>query len=302
MLVTVTDRQLIARNVVQLRLTRTGAKPLPPFAPGAHIEVRWGGFIRRYSLTAHKDSGCSYEIMVRRARPSRGGSDYAHDGLHIGDQIEISSPRNDFGLNHDEARHVFIAGGIGVTPFISMALECERRGLDFELHYIVRSAHDRIALPISAGSLHLYETLGRRPPLPTLLARPDNAAIYVCGPRGLIEEVKREAFRLQVPSSKMSWESFGAILETTDTFATIRLAQTGLSIELVPGTSMLDQLRTANVFMPSACERGECGSCATTYLDGTPRHRDVCLTPEQRKTLICPCVSWVKGDNLTLDL
>jgi ferredoxin-NADP reductase len=302
MLVTVTDHQLVARDVVRLQLTRTGAELLPPFAPGAHVEVQWGGFTRRYSLTAHKDSGCSYEIMVRRTRPSRGGSDYAHDILRIGDQIEISPPRNEFGLNYNGARHIFIAGGIGITPFISMALECEKKGLVFDLHYMVRAEKDRIALPVSAGSLHHYETSGGRPPLTTLLARADNAAIYVCGPRNLIEEVKREASRLQIAPSRVLWESFGALQENTDAAATIRLAQSGLVIDLIPGTSILEQLRAANIFMPSACERGECGSCATSYLDGSPQHRDLCLTPEQRKTLICPCVSWVKSNDLTLDI
>jgi len=79
--------------------------PLPDFQAGAHIEVSIRGLNRHYSLTSSPKTVDHYEISVLRTTPSRGGSTYIHDA---------------FPLSRDARHSVFIAGGLGITPFYSM--------------------------------------------------------------------------------------------------------------------------------------------------------------------------------------
>src|SRR5436309_1895421 len=70
---------------------------------------------------------------------SRGGSTFVHDQLREGDVLESSAPMNNFPLNEAGERHILIAGGIGITPLMSMSRRLAARGAEFTLHYCARS-------------------------------------------------------------------------------------------------------------------------------------------------------------------
>lgn len=100
----------------------------------------------------------------------------------------------------------------------------------------------------------------------------------------------------------MQFESFGARAETGDVPLTLELALSEMTVEIAPGTSIPDALIAADVFVSYDCQRGECGQCYTTALEGEALHRDACLTPEMRATGMCTCVSWAgKPGRLVLD-
>ena len=301
----VREKELIAAETVRLRLENADGTPLPEFEPGAHVELLFNGLSRRYSLTSNLSDRQGYEICVLRTDPSRGGSAFVHDELQVGSGVTVFGPFNAFKLDIDTAHSVIIAGGIGVTPFYSMIEKLAQLGKSFEVHYAARTLQRLLPLTEGEGSVSLYTDDGSRPALnleKVLHKAPEDSAVYVCGPRPLIEATIDKAKALGWASGDIHFESFGATQQPDDAPVTVKLAQTGTEFTVTPGTTILEALEENGIWTSYECRRGECGSCATAVVSGTPDHRDVCLTPEQRGKVMCPCVSWVKGSEITLDI
>ena len=108
---------------------------LPPFTAGAHIDVHLpGGIIRQYSLSNAAEERQRYVVAVLNEPDGRGGSAHMHTQVHAGDLMTISQPLNNFPLADEASRHLLIAGGIGITPILSMIRQLERSGGDYHLH------------------------------------------------------------------------------------------------------------------------------------------------------------------------
>lgn len=302
---TAIDKTPVAAHTVRITLAAPDGGALPAFKPGAHLELSVAGFTRHYSLTSSPQDLSRYEICVLRTEPGRGGSAHLHDRLQVGDRLRAVGPFNAFPL-HLEARHtVFIAGGIGITPFFSMMEALARSSRPFELHYAVRSADRFLPVPDYSGRTRRYaDTDGTHSMDITAILGPlpPGVDLYVCGPRGLIEAVRARAGALGWPDTRVHFESFGAAPRATDAPVKVHLARSGSSIEVPPGTTILDALLANGVWAPYECRRGECASCMTEVLAGEPDHRDVCLTEEQRRSAMCPCVSWGRTAELVLNL
>ena len=129
-----------AEGICSFELEACDGSPLPPFEPGAHIDVHLpAGIIRPYSLCPGDEQQGRYLIAVLREPTSRGGSTAMHT-LRDGDRLRIGLPRNHFPLDPGASRSVLLAGGIGITPMLAMAEHLAARGSDFVLHYCARSA------------------------------------------------------------------------------------------------------------------------------------------------------------------
>ena len=112
---------------------------LPRFEAGAHIDVLTGaGAARSYSLAHDPAEIGRYMIAVLR-EPEGIGSGWMHEDVSAGDVLDVLAPRNAFRLDETAAEHLLIAGGIGITPFVSMIPELRRRRSEFEIHYCTRS-------------------------------------------------------------------------------------------------------------------------------------------------------------------
>jgi len=285
--------------------------PVADSPAGSHIDVRVGpeGIVRQYSLCARDSLPGTHRIAVLRVDPSRGGSSAMHD-LRVGDTVEVSKPRQNFGLA-EVSRHILLAGGIGITPLIAMAWSLDRSGGDYHLHYVARSRETAVFVP----DLHdnpratLHFTGGdraRRPDAVTLLGPPDpKAAVYVCGPESFTSQMLAGAADLGWAPSALHTERFGAA-ETKDpaqlSFA-VRLASTGAQYEVPPDRSILQVLRANRVRVDFSCEQGICGECVVTALAGTPDHRDDVLTDSEREGgAVAICVSRSQGPLLELEL
>src|SRR6187402_1803285 len=128
-----------AEGIASYELARADGSPLPAFSAGSHIDVQLpGGLTRQYSLCNDAVEQHRYRIAVLRDPASRGGSLAMHDTVKEGDTLLISEPRNHFPLVHAQKTLLF-AGGIGVTPLLSMAQRLGQVGADFTLHYCTRS-------------------------------------------------------------------------------------------------------------------------------------------------------------------
>ncbi|KGD86722.1 ferredoxin [Achromobacter sp. RTa] len=283
-----------ARGILGLHLRSRDGAMLPAFEAGAHVDVALGnGQLRQYSLCGDPAELSVYRLGVGLAPDSRGGSRYIHEQLREGDLVEVSEPRQLFGLHAQAAGHVFIAGGIGITPILSMIHACERRGEPWRLLYCVRERDaaaylSELAVYGERVDLHVdSERHGARCDLDAYLgARQDPGLhVYCCGPAPLMDAVATACERRGIAAARVHFERFAAVAEaaahTGEAFL-IKLVRSGGSHEVPPHKSVLDVLQAAGVAWPHSCREGLCRSCEAGVLSGNIDHRDYVLSDEER--------------------
>lgn len=295
--------------VVSLRLERSNGQPMAPFIPGAHVELQIpNGSRRSYSICSDPKDLSHYRLGVLREPKSRGGSAYIHDRLEAGDVLLMSEPKSSFGLAPDAARHVFIAGGIGVTPFLPMLRQLKRDGADFRFHYLAKNRESSCFLgelqQLAGDRLTVYwSSTGERFQTSRLvdIGRGSLTQVYCCGPKRLMDGMLEASVALPRP---VRFETF-AEAPATGIYAgapfEIMIGSTGKLVPVSDTQTMLEALRESGHEVASSCEHGICGTCLVKVLSGQPVHRDGVLTDELRKTFVTPCISRAK-ERLTLDL
>jgi ferredoxin-NADP reductase len=290
------------------RLRDGGA--IAPVAPGAHIDVALpNGLTRQYSLINAAGDTSAYRVAVKRDPKSRGGSHYMHDTLRVGTPLTINAPRNNFPLDENAAHSAFIAGGIGVTPIVSMIERLAQLGKSSSLVYAVRSPADvafRARLEAAAGTAHVHvdEHAGTIFNVAAHLRDvPDAAHVYCCGPGPMLDAfVAATADR---DPARVHLERFATepLVPRTGAFA-VDLVRSNRSIDVADGESILTALRRAGITADSSCEEGVCGTCETRVLDGIPDHRDAVLSNAERaaNATMMICCSGSRTPRLALDL
>ncbi|MGW8378927.1 PDR/VanB family oxidoreductase [Streptomyces sp. ODS28] len=307
----VTVRQLRweADGVVSLQLDRAGGGPLPPWEPGAHVDlVLPTGIQRQYSLCGPTGEESSYRIGVRRERASRGGSEYLHAFLRPGQRLRLKGPRSNFAFR-PAASYVFVAGGIGITPILPMIRQAESEGTPWRLLYGGRTAAsmpflDELRHYGSRVSLYPADTVGRMP-LDSLFAEVEpGAKVYACGPASLLSALDEAVAHW--PQDTLHIERFKARPKAPadDKPVDVECRASGTTVAVPAGRSILDGLEDAGIRVPASCRSGLCGSCETTVLEGVPDHRDEILSADEREAgdRMFVCVSRACTPRLVLDL
>lgn len=303
----VVDRlEFAAEGVLALTLRHPLGEPLPAWEPGAHIDVVLGPDLeRQYSLCGDPADRSAWRIAVLREPEGRGGSAYVHGQLGQGDKVRVRGPRNHFALR-SAPRYRFVAGGIGITPILPMLAAAEAAGAEWTLLYGGRT---RESMAFVAELERYGDRVTVAPQdetglldLPSVLdALPDGTLVYCCGPGALLDAVEERC-----PAGALHIERFQPKeqLSGEDTEFEVELAQSGRTLTVPPGVSVLDTVREAGVEVLFSCTEGTCGTCETDVLDGTPDHRDSVLTDEEREAgeTMMICVSRCRGKRLVLDL
>ena len=299
--------------IKRFRFVHRDGMPLPAFSGGAHVvvemEMSGGRRLNPYSLMSDPGDTSAYEISVRRDDHGRGGSLHLHSAVKAGDAMVISPPVNLFALDHRARKHLMIAGGIGITPFLAQMAQLAQFGGKFELHYAARNAGlcaygaDLAARYGRAVNLY-FDDLGQKVDLPRLLAtQPLGTHLYVCGPKPMIAWVLGAASAAGWPDGAVHSEEFlapppGKVFEVT-------LAASGKTVQVATHQSLLEAIEAAGVDAPYLCRGGACGECETKVLgcDGHLLHHDHWLTDAQKAggAAIMPCVSRFEGASLVLD-
>ena len=286
---------------------------LPTFQPGAHIDVHLpNGLVRQYSLVNGPGEQGRYVIGVKIEPASRGGSSCLHDLVREGDVLAISHPRNNFPLRRDSFRTVLIAGGIGVTPLLSMAQALQVSSLDFALHYFAQSEdHAAFADILEALGDRVTFHFGLSPAatgeaLRTLLESPgEGENVYICGPGPMLDAARATAAAAGWPDRAVHFEYFKNTTQLdTSTAFEVELARSALTLSVPPGSSIMEVLRNNGVVVPSSCEQGACGTCVVAVLGGEPDHQDVYLNESERtaRDRMTICVSRSRTPRLVLDI
>ena len=288
--------------------------PLPAFSGGSHIVVVMHGATRMhrnpYSLLSSPRDLDRYEIGVRRMEESRGGSHFMHDEVRVGSRLEIAHPVNLFALDKIARKHVMIAGGIGITPFLAQLEDLQGGGIPYELHYSVRSPEHAAFLgrlrAREGGRLRMYyDSENQALDVDALMSgQPLGTHVYTCGPAGLINRVGATAKSWGWPDSHIHWEQFSAP-PVGDAFE-VFLARSRLTVRVAADQSLLESIEAAGVEVPYLCRGGVCGFCQTKVLelDGELAHHDHFLSDAERAqcNTIMPCVSRARCVKLVLDL
>lgn len=312
--VRVAEVEPVAARIKRYRLISADAERLTQFSGGSHVTVSMkanGRTIRNpYSLMSDPADPSSYEIGVLKVPESRGGSEFMHEAVSVGSELEISEPVNLFPPAKLARKHILIAGGIGITPFISMMSELDALGANFELHYGVRSFEDgafcRMLEMRYGPRVHLYfQDKGQLVPLEQVLSnQPLGAHVYVCGPKLMIDWVLRTAKLAGWPDENVHSEQFSA--PPPGKPFVVKLARSSREIMVGSHQSILEALEENGVDAPYLCRGGACGQCETEVraCDGAIEHNDHYLTDAEkadgRKIMIC--ISRISGDAITLDL
>ena len=300
-------------RIREFRLVATNGT-LPPWTPGAHLDFELGKVgTRSYSLidwSGETDDPGHYTIAVQREDDGEGGSKAMH-ALAAGDVITSAEPKNDFELIDVKAPIYLLAGGIGVTPLISMAatLSADRR--PFQMHYACRSS------AVAAYARELSDKLGDTFTLQPDDANPINlqaiavqaastqAHLYICGPRGMIDTARTAAEAARIPADHIHVELFSTpSASTADQPFEVEIQDTGQVFIIPPGQTIISVLNAAGIDLIYDCQRGDCGICQVDVIDGIPDHRDVVLTDAEKakNDVMQICVSRSKSPRLVLDI
>ena len=306
-----------SENIISIQLNPIYSKLLPSFNSGAHIDVHLpNGKVRQYSLISPLQDRRYYEIGVLLDPKSKGGSSYIHRELKVGDLLTISEPRNLFELDDTDQKVLLIAGGIGITPILSMwsSLAIDQRRC--ELHYCTRQMVvpfiDRIGtFKIMNNDSQYFTYIGNKDNNgfnieQVLTNYPVNTHIYVCGSLPFIQYVEDCAIAMSWHKQFIHKECFKnselpQMLDSTEEHV-LEILSTGQKITIQQSDNILEALNHAGYTVPMSCEQGICGTCTLGYVEGELYHQDMILNDQDHLTLFTPCCSKIKSKKIIIDL
>ncbi|SEG66705.1 phthalate 4,5-dioxygenase, reductase subunit [Methylobacterium sp. 190mf] len=298
-------RRMLTEAICEFDLRRSDGGPLPEFEAGSSLIVQTPSSERRnYSLCNDDRERHRYVIAVKREPTSRGGSQSMHDEAHERVVLEVELAQNGLRLGHGR-RHLLVAGGIGITPMMSLIRRLTKDSLnEFRLLYLARSQAEA-AYAEDLGRMELGGALtchfssehgGRRFDIrPMLKDNGTGTHLYCCGPDQLMRSIGLNS--IHWPRSHVHFERFGSLPKTRagDQAFSVRQVSTGRIFHVGEDETILDSLRRADLKPDASCESGTCGKCRMTLVAGEADHRDMYLAPEDRLSSIMPCVSRAAG-------
>ena len=314
---TVTDVHAETALIRAIRLARPHGEPLPSWEAGAHVKVRLpDGGERSYSLiNTSLDPAATtrphvYRLGVRLEQPSQGGSKFMH-ALKVGDVLAVAAPRNNFPLEPASKPIVLLAGGIGVTPVLSMAATLTAGKHPYRFIYAGRS-RDQLAFLAESEALcgehltvHTDDTDGILDVKALMAALTEDEPLYVCGPKPMIDAAIQSAKGLGWAAGRLRFEIFATAAPLAgDRPFEVVLNNSGKTFLIPPDKTILSVLIEAGEDPMHDCQRGDCGICQVSVIEGTPDHRDYILTDAEKAAgkLMQICVSRSKSPRLVLDL
>ena len=305
----VTRNERIADGIHLLEFCDPAGGDLPAFTAGAHVPVLTpNGLLRKYSLCNHPGERNRYQIAIKCEYDGFGESSTIIDTVKPGHEMMVGEPLNDFKLPQRATDFLFIAGGIGITPIMSMIKKIVSEGKRFRLIYCSRSPEpppflDELNAFNEVVTIH-YDNGDPAQVIdlkPFLAERKNREHLYCCGPRPLMETVRTLTDHWS--STAVHFEAF-SLAEThkkTDTAFKVKLARSGDVVDVTTEDTILEALRDHGLQVPSSCETGTCGTCRTKLLAGQADHRDLVLAEHEKADTIMICVSRAKSGEIEID-
>lgn len=275
---------------------------------------------RSYTISSTPSRPHTLEITVKRvpapadalAAPSGLVSNWLHDNLQVGSEIQISAPMGDFTCAEHPARKILlISAGSGITPMMSMsrwAYDCAA-DLDITFFHSARTSRDLIFHKELAWmsdqhpnfQLHLSLTrseigndwsglTGRLDAnmLEQIAADFRERTVYVCGSEGFMAEVENLLKNLDFPMENYYQESFGSgppaqtpvaasvsspTQVNTEVSSLVLFSQSGKEVSNDRDESILELGKQENIRLKSACGKGKCGVCKLKKVKGKVKYQ-----------------------------
>jgi MOSC domain-containing protein YiiM/ferredoxin-NADP reductase len=301
---TISERTIETPRILSIKLSAKLPTEKPrPGGPGSHARLKLGGdLVRAYSVVSG-DQNC-FELGIQLSDTSKGGSAFIHKSLQVGDELSVSQFANYFPLHENADRHIFIAGGIGLTAFVAATKMCEANHWPYHLHYLIRDSSD-IAytryLEKLGKNVTIYDkSAGNICDVERLLSKTDSMAhVYCCGSRRLMDHVKDTAKDYGLDEANVHFEAF-EVATTGDPF-TAHLQKSDKTIKIPGRQTLMSALRELGLDVTSSCEVGNCGTCRVGVLGGRIDHRGTGLRDWEKGEVMLSCVSRGVGE-IVLDI
>ncbi|WP_281685612.1 2Fe-2S iron-sulfur cluster-binding protein [Thalassobaculum salexigens] len=338
-----------AEDVHSLELVAHNGRPLPRYLPGQFLTFQFRlpdrskPLVRCYSLSDAPSDGGRYRISVKKVPAPEGAacdpgivSGYLNDVVREGDILDVRGPTGAFtGDPASDQPIVLIAGGIGITPLLSMlnAMCDGQTEREIRLFYGVRNRDQHAFAEHIAGLRRLYPTLHvvtcySRPTEACVLGRDydrpgridlallrdtlpsTNYLFYLCGPAPMMESVAGGLRDWGVPSEDIRVEAFGAATahrQPTERPAAeakpgveVRFDRSGKTLNWDGSAGSILALAESNgVALESGCRAGHCGTCIVAIKAGAVDYvAEPAVVPEPGTCLACMAVP---RDRLILD-
>lgn len=302
--VVVTSTWAAARHVLAIEVAADSDLALPGWTPGSHVTIHTPAGSCSLSLCG-RPTDDRWRLGVRNHED--GAARWLHDNAAVGTSLQVSAPSNTFGIDPTSDNHILIAGGVGITPMLAMALELAERESSWHLLYIGSSRQEMAFLDHLRGvrdRVTAWETTLRgRPDFPAVVSEwieGTSTTLYCCGPAGLIESVS-SAFSGRDDVRVLS-ERFTATTEPGGSFE-VELNRSGGRIRVPAGVSVLDVLEERGIDVPWSCRAGVCGTCETPLIAGRTDHGDSLVGMARADDVCFPCVfRAVDDDVVVLDI
>lgn len=336
-------------NVSSFYLQPEDGEALTPFLPGQYLTFQLNvpdqdkPVVRCYSLSSGSTNLDYYRVTIKRQEvphdlgdvPPGKGSNFFHDHLNEGDVVTAKPPKGNFYLDMEATTPiVLIAGGVGMTPMLSMlesviAEKQEREiwflmGVRNKKEYIMREELEALASQNKNVHLKVFFSkpgiedfkdkdydFSERISVKRLkkLLPSNNFDYYICAPSSMIDEIRKDLEKWEVPKNQIHYESFGqATIKKAvqpkpvpeEKSVQINFSKSSKTIAWKDSyDSLLDLAEDNGIEIESGCRTGSCGSCEVACTSGSVIYLDEPdYEPEKGNCLAC--VSIPKG-NISLD-
>ena len=300
------------------------------FLPGQFLAVRLlidgKPYVRCYSISSAPHTRACVEFSVRRQGLVSGA---LHDTIRAGSRLTIIRPAGQFVYpSGDDRPLALVAGGIGITPLISMLrhavntdperritlLYSARREHDLAFHNELRELaerhpHVRVAVTLTQPAAPTRLHIGRLDAafIRRHVSSPADTIFCICGPGPMIDGLLGVLGDLGVPRDQIRFEQFETAVAASqvNTVATPRASgdvrvtfvESGVTVTATASRTLLETAEAEGVAISSSCRSGVCHSCRTRLKSGDADCRSDVLDPEDRAAgFVLPCVTWPAGD------
>ncbi len=309
----VRETERLTDDVLRVVLEDPRKRPLPRYSPGAHIELVHGEFRRKYSLCGNPDNLDTYQIAIHADKNGRGGSMHFTQSLREGVEVRVVGPRNHFQLSEVAEDYLLIAGGIGITPIVSMADRLKALGKSYHLYFC---AGRRVSAPLidavldrhaASTSLHFTDEGSRLNLHEELSDLNLHTQVYACGPDRLLGELQSMSVNWPAGAA-LHFEYFnsaaGAGAPSDGHAFEVELKDSGLTLMVAKNQTLHEAISSAGIDLPIDCGEGLCGTCECRVIDGDVDHRDRVLSDAERQsgTRMMTCCSRAHDKRLVLAL
>ncbi len=327
-----------AANAKTYILRSKDGKALPYFRAGMYLNLKLkldGSLVTRsYSLCSSPKKALEgkYAITVR-SNPGGFAADKLLAGLKVGDEVVSSCPQGFFYYEdlRDCPTVIGLAGGSGITPFLSMAEAITDGTEDFDLVLLFGSRDvDNIlfkdeldALAKKTDKFKVVHVLSDSEAegyehgfitaelIKKYAPAGEDYSVFLCGPEGMYKFLKPEIAKLGLPErlfrrklidvTKSVWESEGYPAECRDkTFElTVRQGDKEYKIPCSANEPVLVAIERAGIKAPSRCRSGECGWCRSKLVSGTyfvPAENEMRRWADKEYGYIHPCSTFATSD------